>query len=465
MTAAFHHGSETLRINGGSVPITQTDGAIIGLIGTAPTGPVNTLTLCQTSKHFAQFGQVLDKGYTICDALNIINRYQAGTVYVVNVLDPARHRTTITGETLVQDKDNLTAQTAHAGLISLSLQSGSSDLSEGRDYSVDLLTGQIRFTELKADLSATYTYADPAKVTDEDIRGALNTNTGQRTGFELMRMGFNEFGADAKILICPEFDKSAGMMASLATLADQLNAIAYVNAPKATTLAQALAGRSSTGTINFYTSSDRLQLFFPHVVGERGGLESLATHAAGLRMKTDVEQGYWFSISNRELKGVQGVEVKLTARVNDVQSETNQLNSRGITTVFNSYGTGYRLWGNRLACYPTVTHISNFEVVQRTADLIDESIAQAELQYIDRPIDDALLDSLLGTVETYMGTLKSIVGYTVSLDPDADLVDAFSQGKVPIQYEFTPKIPAERITNTSVVTRKYLVNLTNRGGN
>ncbi|EFX92106.1 hypothetical protein HMPREF0027_0846, partial [Actinobacillus ureae ATCC 25976] len=66
--------------------------------------------------------------------------------------------------------------------------------------------------------------------------------------------------------------------------------------------------------------------------------------------------------------------------------------------------------------------------------------------------------------ETYIGTLKSIVGYSVGLDPDANLVDAFSQGLVPLQYDFTPKIPVERIHNKSVVTRKYLVNLTSRGG-
>ncbi|OBX04267.1 phage tail protein, partial [Gallibacterium salpingitidis] len=153
----------------------------------------------------------------------------------------------------------------------------------------------------------------------------------------------------------------------------------------------------------------------------------------------------------------------LTARIDDKQSETNRLNAVGITTVFNSFGTGFRMWGNRLACYPTVTHISNFETVQRTADLIDESIRRTELQFMDLPIDEALLDSLLGTIETYMSTLKSIVGYSVSLDPDANLVDAFSQGQVPIQYDFTPKIPAERITNNSIVTRKYLVNLVSGG--
>ncbi|MFD1246026.1 phage tail protein, partial [Paralysiella testudinis] len=94
-----------------------------------------------------------------------------------------------------------------------------------------------------------------------------------------------------------------------------------------------------------------------------------------------------------------------------------------------------------------------------TGDLIDESIRRFELQYLDRPIDDALIDSLIGSVRTYLGTLRSIVGYSVDLDYDYDLVDAFSKGQVPIVYDYTPKLPAERITNTSVMTRKYLVNL------
>ena len=221
---------------------------------------------------------------------------------------------------------------------------------------------------------------------------------------------------------------------------------------------KAIEGRGPLGSINFQTSSDRMMLFYPYVLGLLG-VESLATHAAGLRMKTDVEQGYWYSSSNRDLLGVTGIEMPLTARADDPQSDTNRLNEKGITTVFNSYGTGYRLWGNRLACFPTVSHIKNFEVAQRTGDVIDESIRRFELQYIDRPIDDALIDSLLGSIRTYLGTLQSIVGYSVDLDYDYDLVDAFSKGQVPLKYEYTPKLPAERISNASVMTRKYLANL------
>lgn len=457
----YHHGSQTKRTNGGSVPVSQVDGAIIGIVGTAPVGAVNELKLCSSKKDFAQFGNVFDVGFSLPDALDILSRYAAGQVYVVNVLNPERHRTTITDEVLTLDNTTLIAQTAKKGLISLTLKSGNNVISPS-EYKLDLLNGEIKLNSVKTDLKATYIYADPTKVTELDIKGAIDTATGKRTGFELLRAGFNLFGSDAKILICPQYDKTATMATALETLAGQLNAIAYVQAPPNTTLAQAISGRGAEGRINFKTSSDRTHLFFPHVMGERNTLESLATHAAGLRMKTDVDHGYWFSTSNRQLKGVIGVEVPLTARVDDIQSETNRLNAVGITTVFNSFGTGFRLWGNRLANYPTVTHISNFEVVQRSADLIDESIRRVQLQFIDVPIDKALLDALLGTVETYMSTLKSIVGFSVQLDPDADLVDAFSQGQVPLQYEFTPKIPAELISNESVVTRKYLVNLVSK---
>lgn len=460
MAAAFHHGSETIRIDGGSSPVYTVDGAITAIIGTAPTGAVNELTLCQTKKDFARFSNLTGKGFTLPDAAHIWTRYQSGIAYVVNVCDPAKHKSSVSGEALTVDLDTLIAYTAHPALQDdVVINDNGGVLQQGRDYTIlDAVTGEIQFKTKPSAPTADYSYTDPSKVTEADIIGAYVSSTGKRTGMELVTEGFNRFGADAKIIIAPEFDKTATCAAALTILADKLHGIAYYDAPKGTNLSQAITGRGNLGDINFNTSSDRAHLFYPHVIGLLG-VESLATHAAGLRMKTDVEQGYWFSTSNRELLGVTGLEVGLTARVDDPQSETNRLNEKGITTVFNSYGTGYRLWGNRLACFPTTSHIKNFETAQRTGDVIDESLRRFDLQYIDLPIDDALLDTLLGGYRTYLGTLKSIVGFSVELDYDYDLVDAFSKGQVPIVYEYTPKLPMERVTNTSVMTRKYLANL------
>lgn len=456
---AFHHGSETTRVNGGSVAVSTVDGAIIGIVGTAPMGAVNELTVCLTKKDFAQFGTILGQGFTLPDAFDILARYASGQVYVVNVLDTAKHRTTVSNETLILDSNTLTAQTAKQGLLSLSITANGATLNEGADYTVDLQTGEITFARSQTTLKATYTYADPTKVTEDDIKGGVDSLTGKRKGFELLRDGFNLFGADAKILICPEYDKTASCAAALATLADQMHAKVYIQLPKGTSLSKAIAGRGPMGTINASASNENVRHFFPYAIGSSNSLESLATHAAGLRMKVDVDHGYWFSTSNRELSGVIGMEIPLTARVDDLQSETNRLNAVGITTIFNSFGTGFRLWGNRSSNFPTVTHISCFEVASRTGDIIDESIRQAELQFIDQPIDDALLDSFVETIDTFLRSQKSLVGYSVGLDYEYDLVDAFSQGQIPLIYDYTPKIPGERISNKSVMTRKYLANL------
>ena len=180
--------------------------------------------------------------------MTFLARYASGKVYVVNVLDPTKHKTNITNEALTQDTNTLRAQTAHPGLLNLTLVSDRT-LTDGTDYSVDMQTGEIIFKEKHTELKATYDYADPTKVTEEDIKGGIDSVTGKRKGFELLRNGFNLYGADAKILICPEFDKTASCAAALGTLADQLHAKAYIQLPKSTSISKAIQGRGPMGTI------------------------------------------------------------------------------------------------------------------------------------------------------------------------------------------------------------------------
>ncbi len=106
MSAAFHHGTETKRIDGGTSPIYTADGAITAIVGTAPAGAVNTLTVCAAARDFLPFGSSLTgKGFTLPDAANIFTRYKAGTAYVVNVCDPAKHKSSVADEALTVDAD------------------------------------------------------------------------------------------------------------------------------------------------------------------------------------------------------------------------------------------------------------------------------------------------------------------------------------------------------------------------
>lgn len=76
MAANYLHGVETIEIDKGPRAVRLVKTAVIGLIGTAVTGPVNELTLISSDRQFAQWGPDVP-GATIPDALDAIYKQRA----------------------------------------------------------------------------------------------------------------------------------------------------------------------------------------------------------------------------------------------------------------------------------------------------------------------------------------------------------------------------------------------------
>ena len=105
MAANYLHGVETIEIETGPRPVKAVKSAVIALIGTAPCGPVNKPTLCLSESDAAQFGST-QTNFTIPQALKAIYDHGAGTVVVINVLDPAKHGSNISNESITFDANN-----------------------------------------------------------------------------------------------------------------------------------------------------------------------------------------------------------------------------------------------------------------------------------------------------------------------------------------------------------------------
>ncbi|APC14529.1 phage tail protein [Pseudomonas frederiksbergensis] len=471
MPANYLHGIETIEVERGPRAIRVVKSAVIALVGTAPMGPVNSLTLSLNEIDGAQFGPDMP-GFGIPEALDGIYDFGAGTVLVINVLDPAIHRTSISAEAKAFG-DNDLLQLEHGALQSLVLKPETGDTTYvlNTDYTVDLITGRVKRLTAGAipvtgAVKADYAYADPSKVTPADIIGTVNA-AGLRTGLKAFQDSYNLLGFFPKIFIAPGFSTLNSVSVELIASAIQVGAVAYIDAPIGSTVQQVIAGRGPAGTLNFNTSSDRVRLCYPHVKvydaatnGER--LQPLSIRAAGLRAKVDNDKGYWWSSSNQELLGVIGLERPLTARIDDPNSEVNLLNENGITTVFNSFGTGLRLWGNRTAAWPTVTHMRNFENVRRTKDIVDESIRYSSLQFTDQPVTTSLIDSISESVNQFLRKLigdQALLGGECWYDPARNPQTELEQGHVLFNYKLTVPLPFERGTFETEITGEYLVNL------
>lgn len=470
MAVNYLHGVETLEVEKGVRSVKTVKSAVIGLIGTAPMGPVNALTPCLSEKDASAFGAQFS-GFTIPQALDAIYDQDAGTVLVINVLDPQKHVSVVENEVVNFEKINGKAQLAHPVVSQLVLKDDEDrSYTEGEDYRFDAQTGTLinlgKGITAGKTVKAHYTYADPTKVTAADILGSVNA-AGHRTGMKLLNDSFNLFGYVAKILIAPVYCTQNSVSTELIAMAEKLGAVTYIDAPIGTTFTQALAGRGPEGTINFNTSSDRVRLCYPHVKvydaqtnSER--LEPLSQRAAGLRAKVDQEKGFWWSSSNQEILGITGVERALSAMLDSPQSEVNLLNEQGITTIFSSYGSGLRLWGNRTAAWPSVTHLRNFENVRRTGDVINESLRYFSQQYMDRPITQALIDALTESVNAYGRKLigdGALLGFNCWFDPARNGETELAAGRLLLSYKYTPPPPMERLTFETEITSEYLLTL------
>jgi hypothetical protein len=392
MPASYLHGVETIAVTSGARPVNVVKSAVILLVGTAPTGPINTPTLVMSDVDAAQFG-TFTAGYTIPYALDGIFDQGAGLVVVVNVYDPVKHS------------------------------------------------------------------GNPANVTAADIIGGYNSTTGKRSGLAIAQDCYTLFGFRPKIIIAPGYCTSSSVSTEMLNQANGQRGIALIDAPIGCTYEQVIAGRGASGTINFNTSSERAYLLYPSVkvydpVANATRIEGMSPRIAGLIASTDQDEGYWVSPSNHEIGGIIGVETSLTAAVNDPNTQVNLLNSNGITSIFNSFGSGLRLWGNRSASYPSSTAVTNFLPVRRTADIIHESIELAMLQFIDSPINQAVVDSIRETVNAFLRTLVgrgALIDGSCTFDKAKNPNTELAAGHLTFDITFLPPTPAERISFQSFI--------------
>ena len=407
MPASYLHGVETIEIEKGARTIRTVKTAVVGLVGTAPIQDVedeyktiNEPVLISSDVDAVKYFGTAKDGFTIPQALDAIFDQGAGVVLVVNVFNPDKHESV-------------------------------------------------------------------ADVTKADIIGGVDSVTGKRTGLQTFKDCYSLFGYFPKTIIAPVYCEDTAVVSEMQVICDKIRAIGIVDAPVGTTVQDAIKGRGPQGTINFNTSSDRIVLCYPHLkvydsASDSNVLEPYSQRLAGVMAAKDVDKGYHWSPSNTEIKGIIGVEKQLTSMINDPTSEVNTLNEAGIVTVFNSYGTGFKTWGNRSAAYPTSTNVTNFINIRRTADILHESVEYSMLQFIDYPIDNGLIESITETVNSFIRTLigrGALIDGKCTYNTDKNPVTEIANGHILFDVEFMPPVPAERITFESFIDIELLKSL------
>lgn len=279
---------------------------------------------------------------------------------------------------------------------------------------------------------------------------------GSYTGMKALLAAKTRLGVKPRILGVPGLDTQP-VTTALATIAEQLRAMAYCGT-HADTVSDAILYRGEFG---------KRELMLIHGDFQRWDTTTNATVAAyatgvalGLRAKIDLEQGWHKTISNVSVNGVTGLTKDIYWDLQNPATDAGLLNGADVTCLINS--EGYRFWGSRTC---SDEPLFSFESAVRTAHVLADSIAEAHMWANDKPLHPSLVKDILEGVNAKFRELKNggyILDGSAWFDPEANLKEGLKEGRLLIDYDYTPIPPLEDLTFRQRITDRYFADFAAR---
>jgi phage tail sheath protein FI len=268
---------------------------------------------------------------------------------------------------------------------------------------------------------------------------------GSYTGMKALLTAKAKLGIKPRILACPGLD-TLTVATALAGIAQQLRGFAYIHANGAATKEDANTYRENFG-------QREIMVLWPEF---KSGADIVTptAKAIGLRAKLDEQIGWHKTLSNMPINGVTGISKDVFWDLQDPATDAGYLNSNEVTTLIRE--GGFRFWGSRTC---SADPLFAFENYTRTAQVLADTMAEAHLWAVDRPLTPSLARDIIEGINAKFREMKAL-GYIVDgqawYNPDANSPVTLKDGKLYIDYDYTPVPPLENLLFTQKITDRYL---------
>ncbi|AGP43079.1 phage tail sheath protein [Serratia plymuthica] len=292
---------------------------------------------------------------------------------------------------------------------------------------------------------------DEAETTSNIIGGA--DENGKYTGMKALLAAQAELGVKPRILGVPGHD-NLEVATALAGICQQLRAFGYISAYGCKTVSDAIKYRAGF-------SQRELMLIWPDFVNwntttNSSDIAFATARALGLRAKIDQETGWHKTLSNVGVNGVSGISSSVFWDLQTVGTDADLLNQGCITTLIRK--EGFKFWGSRTCSDDPLFQFENYT---RTAQVLADTMAEAHLWAVDRPVTPTLIRDMIDGIKAKFRELKSaglIIDGDCWYDENANDKDTLKAGKLFIDYDYTPVPPLEDLTLRQRITDRYLAN-------
>lgn len=283
------------------------------------------------------------------------------------------------------------------------------------------------------------------------------TENGQYTGMQALLAAKAKLGITPRILGVPGLDSQA-VTTALVAIAQQLRAFVYASAWECADKEAAVAYRDSFG-------ARELMLIWPefeswNTVTDETDTAPAVARALGLRAKIDQAVGWHKTLSNVPVNGVTGIDRDVFWDLQNPATDAGYLNANEVTTLIQQ--GGFRFWGSRTCSEDPLFAFENYT---RTAHVIADTMAEAHLWAIDKPMHPSLVKDIIEGINAKFREWKAL-GYLIDgsawYDESVNSAETLKAGKLRIDYDYTPVPPLEDLTLRQRITDRYLVDFASR---
>lgn len=294
-------------------------------------------------------------------------------------------------------------------------------------------------------------------VSEQNTAVIGTTVGGNYTGMKALLAAEAKLGVKPRILACPGLD-TLPVATELASIAQKLRAFAYISGNGAET-------KEAANTYRQNFSQREVMVIWPDFVAwDTATSDSVVVpataRAIGLRAKLDNDIGWHKTLSNIGVNGVTGISKDVFFDLQDPATDAGYLNEHDVTTLIQR--NGFRFWGNRTCSDDPLFAFENYT---RTAQVLADTIAEAHMWAIDKPMHPSLVRDIIEGINAKFRELKAqgyIIDGSAWYDESVNDVVTLKVGKLFIDYDYTPVPPLENLMFRQRITDRYLIDFADR---
>ena len=466
--AGYKHGVYTREVPTSLIVPVESDAGLPVYYGTAPvhlaSDPVapNRPTLCYNyAQAAAAMGYSADwDKYTLCEAMYVhFMLYGFTPIVLVNVLDPATHKTAKTDQE-ISFTSKVAKLTAPVWLPTLKVKktSAGQPLTEGVDYVAaynddeELVITALDGGELEEAETAVcdFDQLNPAGVDKDDIIGGVSVSTGAKKGLETLNDVFPLLRLVPGNVLAPgwsdDSEVAAVMKAKVSNINEHFVAHALTDVPADTV--RKYTDVPAWKENHSYTGENQMVCWPMCRLGDK--IFHMSTQVMGDMMKTDSERGGdipYVSPSNKGLQ-IDGICLADGTEVILGPGEANYLNGQGIVTALNFIG-GWKAWGDNTGCYPGNSDPKDYFIpIRRMFNWERNNFILTLWQKVDDPTNKRQIQTVVDTWNIRFNgltALGAILGGRIEFTSDENPLTSLMGGKTTFHLYMTPPPPNKEI--------------------